>query len=148
MKIRISLLFLTSLMILSVEAKAQQFQEFGEYAVHYNALTSNLIPAQVAQAYGIKRSTSRALINITILKKIKDAPDTPVNARVTSSGTNLIGQRREIEMREIQEAEGAIYYIGELPVHNLETYNFTVEIQVKNETKIFVLQFMQQFYTE
>ena len=29
---------------------AQQSQDFGEYVVHYNALNTNLIPPQVAQA--------------------------------------------------------------------------------------------------
>jgi len=50
-------------------ALAQQSQDFGEYVVHYNALNTNLITPQVAQAYGIRRSSSRALLNITVLKK-------------------------------------------------------------------------------
>ena len=51
----------------SAGAIAQQAQNFGEYSVHYNALNSSLITPEVAKAYGIRRSNSRALINISVL---------------------------------------------------------------------------------
>ena len=148
MKQFFSLLLLASFFAVSTSTEAQQSQDFGDYVVHYNALNTNFIPPQVAQGYGIKRSSSRALLNITVLKKVMDNPGTPVNAVVTAGGTNLTGQRREIEIREIRDAEGAIYYIGEFPVHNLETYNFTVEVQAKGEDEPLVVKFRQQFYTE
>jgi hypothetical protein len=142
------LLFLAGMLAVSSNTDAQQAQDFGDYVVHYNALNTNFILPQVAQGYGIKRSSSRALLNITILKKVMDTPGTPVKAVVTASGTNLTGQRREIEIREIKDAEGAIYYIGEFPVHNLETYNFTVELRAEGEDEPLVVKFRQQFYTE
>jgi hypothetical protein len=148
MKTLFSLLFLTCILVLPADTEAQQSQEFGEFEVHYNALNTDLIPAQVAQAYRIKRSSSRALINITILRKTGEIQGTPVSARVKTNAANLTGQRRKIRMREIKEAEDAIYYIGELPIHNLETFYFTVEIQPEESTETFVLEFNQQFYTE
>jgi len=129
-------------------APAQQSQDFGEYVVHYNALNTNLIPPEVAQAYGIVRSSSRALLNVTVLKKMMDTPGTPVSANVTASGTNLTGQRREIELREIKESGGAVYYVGQFPVHNLETYLFEVTVAVEGEAQPLVVRFKQQFYTE
>ena len=133
---------------LTANAEAQQSQDFGDYVVHYNALNTNFIPPQIAQGYGIKRSSSRALLNLTILKKVMDNPGTPVSAKVTASGTNLTGQRREIEIRELKDTEGAIYYIGEFPIHNLETYNFIVELQAEGEDEPLVVKFRQQFFTE
>jgi len=127
---------------------AQQSQDFGNYVVHYNALNTNLIPPEVAQAYGIVRSSSRALLNVTVLKKVMDTPGTPVSASVTASGTNLTGQRREIELREIKESGGAVYYVGQFPVHNLETYQFEVMVAVEGEAKPLEVRFKQQFYTE
>jgi hypothetical protein len=141
-------ILLICLLAMPASGKAQQSQDFGNYVVHYNALNTNLIPPQVAQGYGIKRSSSRALLNITVLKKVMDTPGTPVRGTVTSSGTNLTGQRREIEIREINDTEGAIYYIGEMPVHNLETYNFTVTILPEGENEPLVVKFRQQFFTE
>jgi len=144
------LIFLLLLGILSypLNSTAQQSQDFGEYVVHYNALNAHLIPPQVAQSYGIQRSSNRALLNVTVLKKVMDTPGTPVDAEVTASGKNLTGQNREIEIREIRDPEGAIYYIGEFTVHNMETYNFTVEVAVEGEAEPLVVKFRQQFYTE
>lgn len=148
MKQLLSFLILLGILTLADNSEAQQSQDFGNYVVHYNAINTNFIPAQVAKGYGIRRSSSRALLNITVLKKVVDTPGTPVKASVKASGTNLTGQRREIDMREITESEEAIYYIGELPVHNLETYNFTVEIRPAGAADSLTLKFRHQFYTE
>lgn len=148
MKQLLSCLIVLGILTLPDTSEAQQAQDFGDYVVHYNALNTNLIPPQVAKGYGIHRSSSRALLNITILKKVIDNPGIPVKASVTASGTNLTGQRREIDIREIIDTEGAIYYIGELRVHNLETYNFTVEVHPEGEANPLIVKFRQQFFTE
>jgi hypothetical protein len=129
-------------------ARAQQSQDFGNYVVHYNALNTNLIPPQVAKGYGITRSSSRALLNVTVLKKVMDTPGTPVTAAVKASATNLTGQLRELGIRELDDAEGAIYYVAEFPVHNLETYRFEITVSVTGEAEPLVVRFIQQFYTE
>lgn len=144
----LSILVLIGSLAFSANGAAQQSQDFGDYVVHYNALNTNLIPPQVAQGYGIKRSPSRALLNVAVLKKVMDTPGTPVQATVTASGTNLTGQLREIEIREIRDPEGAIYYLGELPVHNLETYRFEIAVAVEGENEPLMVVFSQQFYTE
>ncbi len=135
-------------LVFSPGIAAQQSQDFGQYVVHYNALNTNLIPPQVAQGYGIQRSSNRALLNVTVLKKVMDTPGTPVDAAVTASGKNLTGQIREIEIREVRDSAGAIYYIGQFPVHNMETFNFTVEVGLEGEEEPLVVKFRQQFYTE
>jgi len=132
----------------SLPAIAQQAQEFGDYIVHYNALRSSLITPEVAKAYGIRRSDSRALINISVLKKTESQLPIAVKAEVTASGRNLTGQTRNVEMREIDEGDGAIYYIGELSVRNMETFDFTVVVLPAGQSKPFNVKFRQQFYTE
>lgn len=141
------LLLLTGLPLAGTLA-AQQSQDFGTYVVHYNALNTNLVPPEVAKAYGITRSPNRALLNVTVLQKVMDTPGTPVDASVTAAATNLTGQRREIVLREIREGAGAIYYIGEFPVHNLETYRFEIRVGVEGEPEPLAVRFTQQFYTE
>ncbi len=132
----------------SLPAIAQQAQEFGEYIIHYNALNSSLITPEVAKAYSIRRSDSRALINISVLKNVENQLATAVKAKVTASGRNLTGQTRNVDMREIDEGDGAIYYIGELSVRNMETFDFTVVVLVEGQNKPFNVKFRQQFYTE
>jgi len=129
-------------------ARAQQSQDFGNFVVHYSALNTNLIPPEVAIGYGIKRSSSRALINVTVLKKVMDTPGTPVRATVKASATNLTGQLRELEFRELSDSEGAIYHVSEFPVHNLETYRFEISVSITGEDEPLMVRFTQQFYTE
>jgi len=132
----------------SLPAIAQQAQEFGDYIVHYNALSSSLITPEVAKAYGIRRSDSRALMNISVLKNAEGQTAKAVKAKVTASGRNLTGQTRNVEMREIDDGDGAIYYIGELSVRNMETFDFTVMVSVEGQSEPFKVKFRQQFYTE
>ena len=51
-------------------------------------------------------------------------------------------------MREIKEPGGAVYYVGQFPVHNLETYLFEVMVAVDGEAEPLAVRFRQQFYTE
>ena len=141
-----TLVLLTALT--SLPAIAQQAQEFGDYIVHYNALSSSLITPEVAKAYGIRRSDSRALMNISVLKNAEGQTAKAVKAKVTASGRNLTGQTRNVEMREIDDGDGAIYYIGELSVRNMETFDFTVVVLVEGQSEPFNVKFRQQFYTE
>lgn len=132
----------------SLTAAAQQAQQFGDYTVHYNALNSSLISPEVAKTYDIRRSDSRALVNIAVLKNIEDQPPVAVQALVSVSARNLTGQTRQVEMREINEGGDAIYYIGELSVRNMETFSFTVMIKPESQGRTYELKFKQQFYTE
>ena len=132
----------------SLPVFAQQAQEFCDYIVHYNALSSSLITPEVAKAYGIRRSDSRALINVSVLKNVENQLAIAVKAQVTASGRNLTGQTRNVDMREIDDSDGAIYYIGELSVRNMETFDFTVVVLPEGQSKPFNVKFRQQFYTE
>jgi len=132
----------------SFAATAQQALQFDDYTVHYNALNSSLISPEAAKTYGIRRSDSRALINVTVLKNIENQLPIAVRATVTASGRNLTGQIREVEMREINEGGDAIYYIGELSVRNMETFDFTLEVTPEGQSKPYEVKFRQQFYTE
>ena len=132
----------------SLPAAAQQSQNFGDFTVHYNAMRSSMISPEIAKAYGIKRSDSRGLINISVLKNAEDKTTTAVKAKIAASGRNLTGQTRNVEMREINEGDGAIYYLGELSVRNMETFDFTVMVQPEGQDRPFNVKFRQQFYTE
>jgi len=146
---RILLKTLTLFAVLtSLPAIAQQAQEFGDYVVHYNALSSSLLTPEVAKAYGIRRSDSRALINISVLKNTGEQTATAVKAVVSTSGRNLTGQTRNVEMREVDDGDGAIYYIGELSVRNMETFDFTAVVTPEGQSKPLNVKFRQQFYTE
>jgi len=140
-------LSLIVLAMLSSQARAEQSQDFGEYVVHYSAVTTDQIPPQIASAYNIQRSSSNVLLNITVLRKVMGASGTPVEARVTANAINLTNQQHDITMREVKE-DGAIYYLGTLGVENRETYDFTAKVSPKGDDQVFTVKFRQQFFTE
>ncbi|HIB85290.1 MAG TPA: DUF4426 domain-containing protein [Chromatiaceae bacterium] len=125
---------------------AENAMDYGNYTVHYNALGTDVLPAQVAKTYGITRSKNRGMINITVLKKVMGTTGQPVTAKMTASATNLTGQYRDLDLREVREGT-AIYYISEFRVSDQETLDFTIKVQPQGQESPFTLSFRQQFYT-
>jgi hypothetical protein len=122
-------------------------ETFGEYVVHFSAQPTTMLSPDVARAAGIRRSGTRAMVNIAVLRRVDDAPDLPVSAAVEVSASNLLGQRREVRMRELRDGE-AIYYLGELSVANEEIVNFTVRVRPEGAGEAHEFRFQQQFYTD
>ena len=131
---------------------AEQSSSFGDYVVHYNALTTDQILPSVARPYGILRSKSRALLNIAVQKKLMGTPVEAVEAEVNVTATNLNAQLKTVEMRPISSSSGegskAIYYIGELPVANEETVKFNVSVTPAGSDQTHEFSFSQQFFTD
>ena len=127
-------------------AIAENSKDFGEFVVHFNALATDTLPPQVAREYSITRSRNRGMVNITVLKKVLGSPGQPVHARVEANAVNLVGQGREIGLREVREGN-AIYYIGEFRVANEETLKFTVRAQPQGTQEFLEVHFSQDFYT-
>lgn len=135
------------LLFLAIPAVAQQAVTIGDYTVHYNALATSALTPQVAQTYGIQRSSSRALLNITVLRN-EAGGSRAIHARVEARARNLTGQARDIDLRAIEESDDAIYYIGVFRVNHMETYDFMVTVVPEGSAEPLELTFRQQFYTE
>ena len=73
MKSLVKALCMLMLLSLPLVAVAENSTKTGGYTIHHNALTTNTLPVQVATAYRIQRSKSRALLNVSV---IKDEPGT------------------------------------------------------------------------
>ena len=124
--------------------------DVGTHEIHVNALTTDMIPPEVAQSYGIVRSKQRALLNVAI--RDKDTQQT-VESELEVSAVNLTGQRKNIDMRPVHEpgidgAGDAVYYIGEVPVANRETLLFDVNITLPGSDEVVGMKFKRQFFSE
>jgi hypothetical protein len=127
-------------------ANAEQAERFGPYIAHYNTFNTNSLTPAVAKAYGITRSSNLALINVAVLRARPEALDEAVTANVSVRATNLVGQKKTIELIEIQD-QGAIYYIGTFGIRNEERINFEVRIQPTDGSAIaHTFRFHQTFY--
>lgn len=138
------------LLALPQAGQAQQAEDIGDFRVHYSAMNTNMLPAEVARAYGIQRSSNRAMINLAVLRKAESdgEMDTPVRASMHVSAINLTGQPREIDLEEIEE-ENAIYYIGTFRISDEETLTFSVEVRPEGrDGPAETFSFQQKFYTD
>lgn len=149
---QLATLFITAfaLLFLSTSLSAQQFKQIGDYRVHYNTLNTSLLPPEVARAYGIRRAGNRALLNIAVLREPGSDGELAesVTAKVSARVINLTGQRRDIELREIED-EDAIYYVGTFRIHDEETLTFTLNVKPDaSEEPAREITFRKQFFTD
>ena len=133
--------------VASSTSGAESFQSFGEYDVHYNAFTTDFLSAQVAQTYKIQRSKNRALLNISILKKVLGTPGQSVAGVVRGTAKNLTGQLRSLEVRKVTDGP-AIYYLSTFAVNNEETLDFEIQVTPQGQDAPYVVKFRQQFFTD
>ena len=119
----------------------------GDYTVYYTAFTSDTIQPNMAKAYNIKRSKNRGLLSVSVVKKTLSPMGSPVKATVKAAATNLTGQLKNIELRQIDEGS-SVYYISEFPVAHKEILDFTLTVTPEGESKPINVKFRQQFYTQ
>ena len=128
-------------------ATTETMQNFGDYTLHFNALTTDQLTAEVAQRHGIVRSGNRAMLNVSILRNREGAIGVPVHGTVEVSAANLTGQLKPVSLREITEAE-AIYYIGESNVADGETLVYTIDATPADATTPMSVRYMKQFFVD
>lgn len=116
----------------------------GSHVVHFSAQTTDKLPPEVARAYNIVRSRSRAMLNVSI---VDDVSKKSVTAKVTVKTKNLTGQLKNVVMRKIQEQE-AIYYIGVTSVANRETLIFEISVTPDGVDEPTELRYQRQFYSD
>jgi hypothetical protein len=137
------------LLAFSVNAHAEQKVSYKEYDIHYIVLNTKTISPEIARQYDLTRSGKRAFINISLLDTRKDDIGTPVLANVEGHFLNMIGQRIDLDFREIEEGSG-IYYIDDFGIDNKETLRFILSVQPKDreDIKPFTVKFSQQTWFE
>ncbi len=135
-------LLLSITLLISAAVNAEQMKTLGNWDVHYIAFPSTFLTADVASEYGIDRSKYLGIINISVLDS-----DTlkAQSVKMTVTARNLLGNIRELDVREIREQD-AIYYIAEVPHRNEETYRITATLSSGNQTQ--ELKFQQKFYVD
>lgn len=128
-----------------IEPATSSSRDFGNYVLYFNAIRTDALTPEIAKNYNIVRSSNRALVNISMVRKADGTPGVPVPASVTAQAVNLNGQFKDLALREVREGE-AIYYIGDVAVANDETLVFTVDATPDNETSRFSVRFQRQFF--
>ena len=121
--------------------------DFGDYTVHFNAFRSDSLTPEIAKAYQLTRRNNRMVVNITVRKRGIDGKTSPSKAKVTGFASNLTGQVKNLEFKEIHEGD-AVYYLAQAQVSNRETLKFDIKATPEGESITAKVKFTQQFFTE
>ena len=140
------LLFISAFSLVSLNSYAENSKEFGDYVIHYNAFRSDTISPDVAKQYGLTRASNRILINIAVLKKVLNTTGKPTSSKVTGHASNLTGQLKNLEFKEITEGN-AIYYLASTKISDGEFLKFDIKIIPDGETRAARLRFDKRFFT-
>lgn len=146
-KITCNIAVLLLLMMTSFFASAENSTRSGGYTIHHNALTTDNLPVQVATAYGLQRSKSRGLLNISVIRDVPGTMGTPVRAQIKAFARNLFGQMRTFDMREVIE-DKAVYYIADFPVAHRELMIFEFEVMPEGGRFPLRATMRHEFYTD
>lgn len=131
----------------TAQPSGETFKDFQNYEVHYNAVRTDSLTADVAKSYGIQRAANRVMITITVLRKTGDRqPRVPVEAQVEVDAYNLNGQLKGAEVRRVSEGE-AIYYIGEVTISGAEILVFDIKVTPPGEQQPLEVKFKREFFS-
>jgi hypothetical protein len=123
-------------------------KDFGEYVLFFNALNTDQLSPDIAREYGIVRSKSRAMLNVSMHRKTSGGQTEAVTGAVSASAINLNGQLMTMTLREVRE-ENAIYYIGELAITDGEVLIYTIDATPTDDpTAVLSVRFKKQFFVE
>ena len=125
-------------------AAGATMKDIGDHVVHFSALTTDQLPAEVARAYSIVRSPESAMLTVSV---ILEEDNSSVPADVDVKVVNLTGQLKNVSMRRINEQE-AIYYIGETSVANRETLIFDITVTPEGVQGPSEIRFKREFFTD
>ena len=142
-----SLIFPLTLLIASLPLQAEQYQDFDNYRVHYNAFNSDMLAPEVAKAHSLSRSSYEAVINITVQKKNASGGFDPVKAKVEGKASDIYSSVRKLKMKEVTEGS-AVYYLAELPITDGQKLTFDIQVVPQGEKRSYPLNFSQQFFVK
>jgi hypothetical protein len=140
-----SSLLIAALCIAPAISSADSDKDFGDYIVHYNAISTNQLLPAIAKQYGIERSAKRGLLNISVESKTGN-PHT-VSAEITATVGDLTGHDKPISIRETSE-NGDIDYLGEFPIDASGTFVFKVKVAAPGQQQPFAVKFSQDLVAE
>ena len=134
------------LLCLGTGAAVANEVDFDSHVVHYNVINTTFLSPEVARAYDVRRSSTRALANVAIMER-GDSGMKPASATVTGQAVNLNQQARTLQFREVRDGD-AIYHLAEIPVRGGEVLDFRIRVAVEGRPDPMEVNFRQAFFAD
>ena len=146
-RILISLLVLQSFLV-SIACADEPETVFYQapYEVHYSTFNTSFLDEKTAKAYGIVRSKSKALLNVSVLKRGDDGKKTPVTSLVKGQTYDLI-LTKELDFFEVREQD-AIYYLAQFNIEHKIPFYFTVNVKADPNASAMKIQFKKILWVD
>ncbi len=120
--------------------QTQNSARLGDVVMHYSAVRSDFFAPKVARQYGFVRSSTRAVLTVSLLRGKVAVP-----GQITASAEYSSGQPFAIPLREIREGD-AIYYLGDFRVQAPATLKFHIDVRPEGSESMHRVSFNQDFY--
>ena len=142
-----ALLFVALALCAGPSFAVDQFRTAGAYTIHWNALPSDFIAPDIATKWGITRSLSRALVNVTLTKAGADGMPEMQPAKVSGTVRNLLGQEQVIDFNEKRDGR-EIYYLGQFRIAGEDTYRIELSVTPPGAARAETIVFTQPLVGE
>lgn len=136
-------IFLLGLLLSAGSSQANEI-EFDRHVVHYTVVNTTFLSPDVARAYNIRRSSSRVLVNVVIMKRDGDAMES-VPGSVSGQAMNLNRQLRNLSFRQVRDGD-AYYHLAEVAVRPGEVLDFNLRVSAAGDDETMPVSFRQSFY--
>lgn len=134
-------------LMISSSAMAEQYQQFGDYQVHYSAVNTSFLTPGVATASGITRSRATGFLNVSVLQVMPDGSFKAVNAPVDGSIKALSGQDMPLSFRTLRDGD-SIYRLATFGIQDGEAMRFTLNVGLERDEPPVEINFMQRLYVD
>ena len=119
----------------------------GPFEVRVTPFPSTFLTPDIASTYGLVRSETQALLNLSVYDTRLQSAVKTVPARISGSHQNLLGQAFDLTFQTIDEGD-AIYYLAPFRISDDEIMRFTIEVTPDGSNQAIDLKFNQTFYRQ
>ncbi|TDO15409.1 MULTISPECIES: DUF4426 domain-containing protein [Halomonas] len=135
-------------LLLTLPAQAQQFEQVGDYQIHYSAVNTSFLPKAVAREHGIQRSQVMALLNVSVLKELEDGSTRPVTASVEGRIAGLEGDDpTPLSFRSLR-IDDIPSQVAVFRIHEDEPMRFDLRVRYDRNAEPAEVSFIQRFYID
>ena len=118
----------------------------GPYEIFFSTFNTSFISPQVAKAYGIVRSKSKALVNISVVRDEGDGKKSIMPAKVSGQTFDLI-LTKKLDFFEVKE-QTAVYYLAQFDIEHKVPFYFTINVVPQGRQTPIKVQFKKTLWVD
>lgn len=151
MRHRTALRYLAAVLLLAptLPLSAQQYEQVGNYQIHYSAVNTSFLSEEISRAHDIPRNRAMALLNVSVLEERDDGTTRPVNAQVDGRVGELGGDESSpLAFRTLRDDDGLLSQIAVFRIHEDAPMRFDLDVRYDRNADPAEVSFIQRFYIE